>query len=473
MNSLIKWNAMPADIVIELFNAEVTRTVFWSLNFAFDEYQRSMRMPPECLALLLTGFVAKASRSGDNPINFAIKETIDALLDGAKDTTEDRRLSYSSALCDAIAHSMYPRQVFELLKTKAEVASGQFVPSQHLLAAAAAIGDIDRVQLLLSEGPNEKPKIALFGDAMPNAARIGREDILKILMKNEANTSFDENARRNIAGTIAAACTSGHTSIVHLLLESYSKAKAMETFDPEPAIKAAANHGHVGLVQALLHRFNLPNNHNTIIQAAFAASSRGYPLVIETLLNYSLDVNVISHEGQNLLHHAARGGHAHLVQFLLEHGVSYYEGRWGDPLYLAAINGHKDVVQVLLDHGADINAKGRDSCVLAHAARNGEAPMIRFLVDHGVDVRAGDSGEIALESAAERGHEETVRLLVGMGVLVDGCSGRDSPVLRAMMYGQQGVVDTLLELGAKKVDPLETEYAYEFLDGEYPMRLKV
>lgn len=78
--------------------------------------------------------------------------------------------------------------------------------------------------------------------------------------------------------------------------------------------------------------------------------------VVQMLLNHSLDVNVINHEGQPLLHYTTRGGHSRVVQLLLDHGVSYDEGRREDPRSLAAVNGHEDVVQLLLDHGADDNA---------------------------------------------------------------------------------------------------------------------
>lgn len=73
-----------------------------------------------------------------------------------------------------------------------------------------------------------------------------------------------------------------------------------------------------------------------------------------------------------------------------------------------------------LDHGADINAKGRDYCVLEHAADNGESPMMRLLVARGIDIHDRDYGDVALQLAAERGHGETVRLLVGMRLNIDG-----------------------------------------------------
>ena len=431
-------------------------------------------MTPEHVALLLRGNIAKASRSGDNSLSVAINATAGQLLHGhgVEDQTEDRRLRYISALCDAVAYSMSPRQIFELLKTESQAAGDQFDPYPHTFVGAAAVGDIGWVKLLLLvDALGEPMKSTFFGDARQNATRIGREDILKMLIEEGSNASSED-----IAEAFTAACASGHASVVHFLLDSYLDANAV---DPEPAIKAAAYHGHTTLVQTLLQRFHLPNTHKTITQAAFAASSHGYHLVIETLLkNHSLDINVTNHEGQNLLHLAARGGHVRTVRFLLENGTHYYEGRWGDPLYLAAINGHQTVVKLLLDHGKDINnTQGSNHGLLAHAARNGEAAMIRYLVEErGFDLHDGSSrGEIALEMAAERGQVETVRMLVGLGVNVNGCvsRGRDAPVLRALMYGQARVVDALLQLGAKKVDPSETEYADLFLDGEYPMRLQV
>ena len=431
-------------------------------------------MTPEYMALLLKGNIAKGSHSGDSSLSVAINATAGQFLYGHG--VEDRRLNHISALCDAVAYSMSPRQIFELLKRESQAAGGQLDPYPHTLVGAAAVGDIDLVELmLLIDRLGHPMKSTFFGDARQNAARTGREDLLKMLIEEGSSLA----SSKDIAEAFTAACASGHASVVNYLLDSYLDANERITLDPEPAIKTAAYHGHTTLVQTLLQRFHIPNTHKIIPQAAFAASSRGHHLVIQTLLNnHSLDINVINHEGQNLLHLAARGGHARTLRFLLENGIHYYEARWGDPLYLAAINGHQPAVRLLSDHGKAINnAQGTNHGLLAHVARNGETAMIRYLVEErGFDLYDGSKrGEIALEMAAERGQVETVRTLVALGVNVDGCvdGGRDGPVLRAMMYGQVGVVDALLALGARKVDPSETEYGNGFLDGEYPMRLQV
>ena len=125
-------------------------------------------------------------------------------------------------------------------------------------------------------------------------------------------------------------------------------------------------------------------------------------------------------------------------------------------------------MQLLLDHGANFKAQGRDYCVLKRAAKNGETSMIRFLVEQGLDLHAHNCADLALEFAAEHCEEETVRLLVGMGANVDGWDGKNGPICRAKMEDRFGIVSTLLELGAKDVEPDDSEHEDVYLFGCHP-----
>ncbi len=164
--------------------------------------------------------------------------------------------------------------------------------------------------------------------------------------------------------------------------------------------------------------------------------------------------------------------HARVVSLLLSRGTKYHASRRGDPVYLAAKNGHEDATRVLLDSGADVEAEGgNDTDIVCACARNGEASMLRFLLSRGLVLEKTEGRkDRALEVAAERGHVEVVELLVGLGVDVDGREGRDGPMLRALIYGQDGVVKALKRLGARDVDVGKTEYAADFEEGELPLR---
>jgi len=95
---------------------------------------------------------------------------------------------------------------------------------------------------------------------------------------------------------------------------------------------------------------------------------------------------------------------------------------------------------------------------------------VRLCLEKGFDLKDSHRGDTALWLAAEYGHEDIVGLLVGLGVNVDGREDRDSPMLRALMYGQDRVVRMLLDMGAKEVDMTQSEYGAAFEHGDYPIR---
>lgn len=434
--------------------------------------QRHKHMGPEWVKRRLEGRIAKPRVFGRDPLTSTIRQVVESLLDDADvQKVEDQRFEYSRALCAAVAYDLRYNgyRLSELLESNDKTEGSFFDQCGNIVAGAAAVGNIHKLQTLLSRGADPTVKSQYFGFALQNAARLGRRDIVSLLMEYNTKTHSYASSGEAAAAALRDACEAGQEQIVRCLLNSEYEMHLLHA-GYEDAVVAAAGKGHVDLMWLLLGRRHCPNKEKMMAQALLTASVKGYLHVVQTLLDSGLDVNTRDHEGKSSLHQAARGGHTRVVRLLLDRGAWYYDYHCGDPLYLAAQNGHEDVVQMLLDGGADIDAKGPHYCVLARAARNGETQMVRFFLEKGVDLNGSHCGEpwlrgdIALELAAGRGQEDTVRLLVGLGVDVNGGKHRDSPMMRAMMNCYDDMVKTLLELGAKEVDPLKTECAQYFTD---------
>lgn len=87
--------------------------------------------------------------------------------------------------------------------------------------------------------------------------------------------------------------------------------------------------------------------------------------------------------------------------------------------------------------------------------------MVQFLIEKGANLGLDRSGQQALCNAAHGGHESIVRLLVECGVDVDGTQ-EDSLLLYAFLDRQDQAAKALVELGAKRKDPLESEFVKRY-----------
>jgi len=140
-----------------------------------------------------------------------------------------------------------------------------------------------------------------------------------------------------------AACKTGHTAAVHLLLEKGAKINARRKDDGRTPLHEACSHGHLDTAQFLLEK--------------------------------GADVNARDTWGATPLHATC--------------GVW-----WGHEL---------DLARLLLDHGADINAKTDAGDTPLHlACLHSHSTIARFLIEAGADVNArGESGRSPLDLALE------------------------------------------------------------------------
>ena len=120
-------------------------------------------------------------------------------------------------------------------------------------------------------------------------------------------------------------------------------------------------------------------------------------------------------DGYTPLHHAAIGGHAEVVEVLIESGAKLdgVGSRGETALFLASSAGNAEVVELLAKNGADPNKASADGKTpLPKAAMAGHAEVVEVLLGAGADATAKDrSGRTALE-LAERYQAGDSRLVI-------------------------------------------------------------
>lgn len=470
----------------EAFDHEIRRAIIATEVFDLSKCGDPSRVTIEYRRMW---FMAKVMKPGPDHRNLSsiVNNTADILL-GDSDTTaserEQRRSAYVESLCDAVAHESTfsfrhilgivpcPGRVHRSLVRKPytigavyHLLPGHGIPPTHnglsitdegLFCAAIAVGNFQTLGRLLPQFKSN-PKIwsQLFGDAMMIAARKGDKETLALMVGSGECEGNPPDPRRSFLWPFINACRAGQRDIVEYLL-CLSPSSRVGLYENYLIIgfESAAINGHTELLKALLLYIEPTRRKDALNESLRQACTFGRLSAVQLLLDSGADANSNSYRG-GPLHVAARSGYIRVVQLLLDHNAAPdAQLHFGRPLFFAAKNGHVEVVQLLLEHGADINAKGDKLSVLRGAARNGETTMVKYLLQRGVDLTLINDGDRALQEAAERGHEDIVRLLVGQGVNVNGrgTSG-DPPILRAMLYRQQHMVEVLAELGAERYIP--------------------
>lgn len=153
---------------------------------------------------------------------------------------------------------------------------------------------------------------------------------------------------------------------------------------------------------------------------------------------------------------AARNGEIRQVRALVEADAVLLDARDGDgltPLHRAALGGHVEIAEYLLDSGADISAvDAQNRTPLHHAAFEGHAACVELLIDRGSEVTAREfRGRTPLFLATNWGHNlEAVETLIAAGSDVNDRTERGEEVLfSTLFYGRPGIIDALLEAGAR------------------------
>jgi ankyrin repeat protein len=182
-----------------------------------------------------------------------------------------------------------------------------------------------------------------------------------------------------------------------------------------------------------------------IYSSAFvAAAERGHLAVIQMLLKKSADIEYKkSSWSATALERAASKGHEAVVSLLLANGADpNNRGHGGSPLLKAALSGHQTIVKTLLDHGADMNIGDTilPRTPLEAAVLRGFEDIVSLLLEHSAALHTdGDSIRRALDNAAEFGPIGSVKMLLQAGGVIT-----DTTLAAAATSGNQEIVELLI-----------------------------
>ena len=207
---------------------------------------------------------------------------------------------------------------------------------------------------------------------------------------------------------MVAAAQNGHVAVVQELLAPHNAVHNIEvnkarTTDGATPLLLAAQNGHVAVVQELLAPHNAVHNievnkaTNNGCTPLIIASHRGYVEIVNALLAKNADVNATTNDGTALFF-ASSLGQLNVVKALLAarnievNKVTPTKG--ATPLFSASLLGHADVIKELLSQKAEIEKTDNNGCTpLLVATQNGHLEAVQTLLQAGANQDISTNGD--------------------------------------------------------------------------------
>ncbi len=206
--------------------------------------------------------------------------------------------------------------------------------------------------------------------------------------------------------------------------------------------------------------------------------------VVRLLLDHEGNVNEHSQPGRwvSTVELAAWTGQEEVLLLLLTRGANPYGRYLGSSMSAAAWGGRVGAVRILLDAGVQLKPNQLYSVLARAAPRIGAAEMVRLLLDRGVVElnKFGDKEKNAdfysvnlMGIACQQGNVGFVDALAQHGVSIHDESwyarhNFPPPIVIAMAFRQNHLVQALQIFGVKQVDPLASMLGQDFANGKYP-----
>lgn len=304
---------------------------------------------------------------------------------------------------------------------------------------------------------------------------------------------LQHGADPNGSSILRWAISDGREDVAYLLVQPQYGINTSDR-DFEWAIIFSIQQNYHKLAWTLLDRLIAPISGfwYLLSEGLCAACRLGMMDIVNRLLDNGGDPDVTkAYEGASPhvppLVQAAWTGQKEVMHLLIERGADV-KSHGSKSIFAAAWGGQINAARILIDAGlsnAQIDAYGlltRAMCSMKPEA----AEFLRFFQENGlIDIHHLDEDPVEAEKnlaevviyAAGHGHVECLRILREYGVDLDDGSLYSRfefppPIIVAKAWSQNKVVEYLLSIGVKDINPLDTCIADGFRNGEFPAEPK-
>lgn len=291
------------------------------------------------------------------------------------------------------------------------------------LHVAISYGHIEAVKALITV-VQSATEAGYLGDAIHQAARWGRADIVKVLLDAGANVNQPKD---NGSQPLHLAASAGNADCVQALLDAGAYLTCADHTGKTPAHEAVIGDNDEVLALLIKAGINLYIPDRDGKTALHMAADLGCVECFNLMVGMDSFIAVkdmLDNRGWSPLRYAAFGGHTEIVEALLANECSVNR-RCKDERHILhdAVKGldNGPVILALLEAGAEIEAVDDDLMTPLHAAvKANRDKTVRMFLDAGADVDAGDKdGATPLHHAVFKSHPEVVKALLDGGADVD------------------------------------------------------
>lgn len=284
------------------------------------------------------------------------------------------------------------------------------------LLRAAAAGDLAGVRRALADGAEVEAMDDTRATALILAAYDNHVDVAEALVDAGADVNHKDRTEQS-AFLISTSEVGDDPRLLDLMLDSGARVQAKDSFNGTGLIRAA---------------------------------ERGFPVIVDRLLEAGIQVDHVNELGWTALHEAIILGqgaepHQRVVRRLIAAGADVELPSQLDgvrPIEHAQRRGFTSIETLLQKAARDMTPDSR----LLRAANDGSPVAVQAALADGADLEARDDRErTALLLAVTGDHVEVARLLVEQGADVNAIDDqRDTPFLVTGVTGSVDMLDALL-----------------------------